>query len=333
MNRREILSLIILVVVVSFAAYKYYTRSFTETKSQYLMDTVVEISATSQNKNVGKQIDAVFAYIKNLEDKLNEYSGTSWLSKVNNSQQTTFDMDPDVYAMLVIADSLYNLTHGAFDPTIKPVWDLWGFNSESPTPPDSFEIKAELAKVGFDKIVFDKHKLVKPSDMQITLGALAKGYILDKAYDFMQSKGLKSGYISCRSSIRFFGLSVPQIVYVQHPRKSEDHIASFKIDNQSIGTSGDYQQFYEIDGIRYHHIINAITGYPVPKVYSVTVQSPLAVWADGLSTALFLLPPDEAIEVSKHFTDTNALIYYDRDGEIVSLKSMGFMDSELAEKL
>jgi len=333
MNKRELISLIILVMVVSFGAYKYITRSFTETKSQYLMDTVVEISASSKDKNVSKQIDAVFAYIKELEDRLNEYSDNSWLSKVNNSPQTSFDMDPDVYAMLVIADSLYRITNGAFDPTIKPVWDLWGFNSESPTPPDSLEIKAELVKVGFNKISFDKQKLVKPANMQITLGAIAKGYILDKAFEYMQSKGLKSGYISCRSSIRFFGLNFPQVVYVQHPRKPDDHIASFKIFNNSVGTSGDYQQFYEIDGIRYHHIINALTGYPVEKLHSVTVESPLAAWADGLSTALFLLPPDEAIEVVKQFPDTNAIIYYDSDGGIVSLKTIGFKENELKEKL
>lgn len=333
MNRREIVSLVILILVISFAAYKYYTRSFTETKSQYLMDTVVEISASSKDKNVGKQIDAVFSYIKELEDHLNEYSDGSWLSKVNNSNETSFDMDADVYEMLVIADSLYKLTHGAFDPTIKPVWDLWGFNSESPTPPDSLEIKAQLKRVGFHKLSFDKQKLIKPSDMQISLGAIAKGYILDKAFAYMQSKGLKSGYISCRSSIRFFGLGFPQVVYIQHPRKAEDHIASFKIFNKSVGTSGDYQQFYEIDGIRYHHIINALTGYPVQNVHSVTIEGPTAAWADGLSTALFLMAPEEAIEIAKQFPETNAIIYYDRDGEIVSLKSMGFKDSELKENL
>jgi len=80
MNRREIISLIILVLVIGFGTYKYLTRSFTELKSQYLMDTIVEISATSQSKNVGRQIDAVFNYIRNLENKLNEYNPQSYLA-------------------------------------------------------------------------------------------------------------------------------------------------------------------------------------------------------------------------------------------------------------
>ena len=124
MNRREIISLIILVLVIGFGTYKYLTRSFTELKSQYLMDTIVEISATSQSKNVGRQIDAVFNYIRNLEDKLNEFNPQSYLAKINaDTLNMVFEMDSDVYNLLTIADSLYKITGGAFDPTIKPVWD------------------------------------------------------------------------------------------------------------------------------------------------------------------------------------------------------------------
>lgn len=333
MTKKEIISLVILIAVLSFGTYKYYTRAFTEVKSQYLMDTIVEISATSKNKTIGKQIDSVFAYIKGLEAKLNEFQDDSWFSKVNNSTETTFPMDADVYAMLVIADSLYKMTGGAFDPTIKPVWDLWGFNSESPTIPDSLEIKKELLRVGFNRLKFDKNKLIKPIDMELGLGAISKGYILDKAREYMISIGLTSGYISCRSSMTFFGNPISQIVYIQHPRKSDDFIASFKILNKSVGTSGDYQQFFEIDGKRYHHIINPFTGYPVEDMHSVTVLTASAAWADGLSTAMFLMQPEMAIETAKKMNDTNAIIYYSKDGEIVSLKTLGITKCGLTEKI
>jgi thiamine biosynthesis lipoprotein len=275
----------------------------------------------------------VFALIKDMEAKLNEFQPDSWLSKVNNSNETQFPMDADIYEMLIIADSLYKMTEGAFDPTIKPVWDLWGFNSESPTVPDSLEIKEELKKVGFNRISFDKQKLIKPVDMQLSLGAIAKGYILDKARSYMLTNGIKSGYISCRSSMTFFGNPISQVVYIQHPSKTDDFIASFKILNNSVGTSGDYQQFFEIDGKRYHHIINPFTGYPVEAVHSVTVLNASAAWADGLSTALFLMPPEAAIEAIKLVADSNAIIYYSKDGEIVSLKTLGIMDSGLSERI
>ncbi|GAB1365491.1 FAD:protein FMN transferase [Candidatus Cloacimonadaceae bacterium] len=334
MTRKEITSLIILILVIGFGAYKYYNRSFTEVKSQYMLDTVVEISATSSSKQVGRQIDSVFTYIGRLEDKLNEYKDDSWLGRINtDSVNTVFAMDDDAYNILVIADSLYRLSEGSFDPSIKPVWDLWGFNTESPTPPDSLEIKKELGKVGFGEISFDRKELRKPRGMQLTFGAIAKGYILDKARDYMQTMHLESGYINCRSSMTFFGNRIPQIVYIQHPRKTDDHIASFKLQNLSVGTSGDYQQFYEIEGVRYHHIINPSTGYPVPDVHSVTVTCASAAWADGLSTALFLVPPEKGLEIIKRLPDTNVVIYYSNESGLVSLKSNGMKDLDLSEKL
>ncbi len=334
MTRKEIVSLIILILVISFGAYKYFKRSFTEVKSQYLLDTVVEISVTSSSKQVGRQIDSVFTYIARLENKLNEYKDDSWLGRINaDSINTVFAMDDDAYNILVIADSLYKLSNGAFDPSVKPVWDLWGFNTESPTPPDSLEIKQELTRVGFDRISFNRKELRKPRGMQLTFGAIAKGYILDQARKYMQTMHLESGYINCRSSMTFFGNGIPQIVYIQHPRKTDDHIASFKLRNLSVGTSGDYQQFYEVEGVRYHHIISPFDGYPIPNVHSVTVTCASAAWADGLSTALFLMPPEKGLDIVKQMPDTNVVIYYSNETGLVSLKSSGMKGLDLSEKL
>jgi len=333
MSRKEIISLVILILVVGVGAYRYFNRSFTETKSKYLLDTIVEVSATSQSKMINRQIDSVFAYIEKLEAKLDEYDSNSLVSKINESSRTSFPMDPDIYQMLIIADSLYTLTEGSFDVTIKPVFDLWGFSSETPAVPDSNLIKDEMKKVGFKKLRFDSHRLYKPTGMKLSFGAIAKGFILDKARDYMLSLGLNKGYINCRSSMTFYGNSIPQIVYIQHPRKADDSIASFKINNTSVGTSGDYQQFFEIDGIRYHHILDAKTGYPVSNMYSVTVVNPSAAWADGYSTALFLMDPNTVIQKTKAIKDFNAVIYYDQDGSPVSLKTLGMKDLELSEKL
>lgn len=342
MSKKEIISLIILILVVGYGAWQYFHSSFTQTKSQHLMDTIVRITATSKDKNIGARIDSVFAHIKHLEYKLNDYSEASWLWKVNNSDQTRFDMDPDVFNLLVIADSLHKMTGGAFDPTIKPVYDLWGFGSRphakldslTTAVPDSMILAKTLENVGFDKIKYDARHLYKPKGVQLAFGAIAKGYILDSARDYMKTLGITSGNIDCRSSMTFFGSNLPQQVYIQHPMLSQDdYIASFKIKNSSVGTSGNYQQFFELDGVRYHHILSPFTGYPVPSVYSCTVIHPSAAWADGLSTALFLLPPEEAIELARSIKNCDAVIYFDQDGSTVSLKTMGMKDIGFSEKL
>jgi thiamine biosynthesis lipoprotein len=333
MNRKELISLLILICVISFGLYRFLNRSYTAEKSQFLMDTIVRVSATSKSKDVNHKIDLVYAYIKKLEKDLTEYQDEGWLWKVNNTNNYRYPMHPEAYQMFAIADSMYHLTGGSFDITIKPVFDLWQFTSANPSIPDSLLIKKTLKQVGFDRIKFDKDFLYKPDGMQFSFGALAKGYILDRARDYMKSLGIEKGFIDCHSSMTFFGNQLlPEIVGIQHPRKMNDVIASLKVENNCIGTSGDYQQYFEVDSLRYHHILDAHTGYPVRNVYSVTVLNPSALLADALSTSLFLLNPDTAIAQLKRFPNTEAIIYYQKNGSIVSLKSKGIKAIIQSEK-
>jgi thiamine biosynthesis lipoprotein len=333
MNKKEIISLIILILVLSFGAYRYFTRSYTAEKSQFMMDTIVKISATSQSKDVNHKIDLVYNYIKKLENDLTEYKTGGWIWSVNNTNKYRYPMNPDAFQIFTLADSLYRFTDGSFDITIKPVFDLWQFSSSNPSVPDAKLIKQTLRQVGFNKIKYDKDFLYKPYGMQFTFGALAKGYILDKAREYMKSLDLEKGYIDCHSSMTFYGNQLlPEIVGIQHPRKMNDIIATLKVENNSIGTSGDYQQYFEVDSLRYHHILDPRTGYPVKNVYSVTVLHPSAFLADGLSTALFVMPPEVAIEKIKQYHEAEAIIYYLKNGSIVSLKTQGIKKIIQSEK-
>lgn len=333
MKRKEITSLIILIVVISFGLYRYLTRSYTAEKSQYLMDTIVKVSGTSKSKDINPKIDKVFDYIKRLEVDLNEYKEGGWLWNVNNTNSYRYPMNPDAYQILLMADSLYRLSGGSFDITIKPVFDLWQFNSANPQKPDTLLVKKTLEEVGFNKIKFDDKYLYKPEGMQFTFGALAKGYIIDKARNYMKSLDLEKGFIDCHSSMTFYGNTMlPEIIGIQHPRKMNDIIATLQVKDTSVGTSGDYQQFFEIDNVRYHHILDAHTGYPVRNIYSVTVLNPSAMLADGLSTALFLMNPETAIEKIKDIPNTEAIIYYQKNNTILSLKSKGIKKIIQSEK-
>ena len=121
MTKREIFSLVILILVIGFAAYKYFNRTFSSTKTRFLLDTIVDISASSKSKSVNKEIDSVFVFIERMEAKLDEYDSGSWVSKFNAMESGFFPMDEDVYEILLIADSLYTISGGTFDITIKPV--------------------------------------------------------------------------------------------------------------------------------------------------------------------------------------------------------------------
>jgi thiamine biosynthesis lipoprotein len=228
---------------------------------------------------------------------------------------------------------LYHFTEGSFDISIKPVFDLWQFNTANPQVPDAKLIKKTLNDVGFDRIRFDRNYLYKPKGMKLTFGALAKGYILDKARAYMQSLNLYKGYIDCHSSMTFYGNSIlPEIVGIQHPRQANEVIATLQVHDNSVGTSGDYQQYFEVNGIRYHHILNAKTGYPVRDIYSVTVLNPSALVADGFSTAIFTLNPEQAIDKIKTVPKTEVIIYYLKNNAITSLKTKGIKDIIQSEK-
>jgi thiamine biosynthesis lipoprotein len=333
MNRKEFVSLVILLSVISFGLFRYLTRSYTAEKSQYLMDTIVKISATSKTKDVQIKIDHVFEMMKSIEQDLDEYKEGSWLWELNNSNDYRFKMNPHAYQMMQLADSLYYLTDGHFDITIKPVFDLWQFSTANPQVPDAKLIKTKLMYVGFDKIKYDKEFIYKPLGMQLTFGALAKGYIIDQAREFMKSQGLYKGFIDCHSSMTFYGDSILQeIVGIQHPRKTNEIIATLQVKETSVGTSGDYQQYFELDKTRYHHILDARTGYPVKGIYSVTVLNPSALLADGLSTAVFLMNPDKALEALKLMPRTEVIIYYLKNNAITSLKSQGIKAIIQSEK-
>lgn len=343
MSKKEIVSLAILVVVIGYGAWNYFHRSYRDTRmDQDLLDTVVTISAKSKDKNVGAEIDSVFAYMHTLEAKFDDYDSLSWISKLNAADGKTFPMDPDTYELICLADSLHKVSHGLFDITVKPLYDLWGFSKVgtaladtlSQVPPDSLVIKETLKRVGFDRIRYNKKSITLPAGTQITFGALAKGYALDKARELMEKRGFLSGQIDCTSSMTFFGQPIAQIVSIQHPRPQpqKQTIGSFKIKNGSLSTSGDYQTYFDYAGRRYHHIIDPRTGYPVQNIYSVTVINPSGALSDGLSTALFLLHPEEAMQVIKRYPGTNAVIFYQENGNIVSLKSLGMKDLDWREE-
>ncbi len=152
MTRREIISLIILVCVIGYGAYQFVTREYTEIRSKHIMDTIVEISAHSKSKTVGSDIEDVFDFIRELQTKLDEYDPESLISQINSSSKDEFAMDPDIYELLKLSEQLWQMTDGAFDPTIKPVWDLWNFSSADPVLPDSLLIQKELEKVDFSSL-------------------------------------------------------------------------------------------------------------------------------------------------------------------------------------
>jgi len=334
MTRKEITSLIILALVLLIGVYKFVTAEYEHIDSKYLNYTPnlqgknlkTEIYVVSDKKNVEAVTQEAFDYMQQLIYKYSEDCEDSQVYKINHSAGKKYPMDDGVYVMLEKAREMYELTEGCFDISVKPVFDLWDFDSAERGNydhnklliPDTTEVQAKLRLVDFSQIEYTQDYIILPENMKLTFGAISKGYIVDKTVEFLQERGVKAGYVDQTSSIRYFGELTQQIkLGIQHPRDNSRIIAELtNLNNMAIATSGDYQQFFDIETKRYHHLIDAKTGYPCNRNVSVTILSTSAFDADALSTALFLMDSDKAIDYLKGLKETEAIIYTDSYDEI-----------------
>lgn len=329
MTRKEITSLLLLALVIIIAIYKFATVEYEYVDSRYMnyapslqgKSLRTEIYVLSDKKNGAEITQDAFAYMQNLIYKFSEDYNESIVYKINHANGEKVTIDEDIFQLLEEARKMYELTDGQFDITVKAVYDLWDFDKaergnyafNASLIPDSTLIKEKLSLVDFSKIAYTEDSITLPAGMQITFGAISKGYIVDKTVDYIQSKGAKAGYVDQISSIRYFGeLHKKIILGIQHPRNNSEIIAQLtNLKDMSIATSGDYQQFFDVEDKRYHHIINAKTGYPCSRNASVTILAPKAFDADALSTALFLIENDKAVSYLKNLQATEAIIYSD----------------------
>lgn len=322
MSRKEWFSIAILIFVLIFAIYRYKNRQFTETQASIRMGTLLEVSLISRDSDVTVVMDSLFSLIDYYEKKFSFYDPEGDLWKINHSDQDSISIDSEFYELFLLAEKYYHKTSGKYDITAAPLITLWHTERTTIPPPDS--IKLAMSKVGFNKIELHPEYIIKPVDMKIDLGSIAKGYIVDRAVEFAISKDIDYGYINAGGDIRLFGRSPrKQVIGIRHPRDPRRVIASLSLSDKAVVTSGDYERYFEVDGVRYHHIINPLTGYPVENVFSVTIIAPDATKADILSTVVFLMDPEEAIELISNSQDVEGVIYYQDEDTILSLRTEG----------
>jgi thiamine biosynthesis lipoprotein len=272
-------------------------------KTEILMDTVVSVKIYGKDKNYLEDlIDNTFRVIRTLSIKINNYDKRGEIYKINYyAGIKPVKVDKVVIDFLKRSINLCKATGNYLDISIGTVLKLWGFATQHPNLPEKNQILNAIKLKGLDLIKIDEKNstvFIVKKGISIDVGAVAKGYIIDKGIEYLKSKNIKKGVINAGGDIRFIGFKenkkVMWNVGIRNPfsENPSDIIKQLKVGNWAIVTSGDYERYFIKNGKKYHHIINPFTGYPARKVHSVTVCAENAFIADGLATAIFVMGKD-----------------------------------------
>lgn len=290
------LFLCLLVMSFSFLLTSCKTEVNSEAAEFFVFDTVVDITAYGENAK--EAINAVREELYWYDALLSATNETSDIYKLNSNQ--TGQVSDETAEIIDKSLKISEISDGCLDITIYPISELWGFTGGNYRVPEKSEIEEALNFVGYNKISLQEETVVKEEpNVKIDLGAVAKGYIGDKAAEAVKNAGCDSAILSIGGNVVAVG---------KKPDGEDFNIgvawtdgkgicATIPLSDISAVTSGTYQRNFTENGVFYHHIIDPKTGYPAESdVGSVTIFSNDGLAADGLSTAFFVMGSEKAVE-------------------------------------
>ena len=286
-------------------------------RETFAMDTV--LSFRLPDMVTEEQYQETLAQIKRLEEIFSRTVPDSVTSRFNHSESGMEITDPDFLALLSRSLEIAGQTGGAFDLTAGPLTELWDITGENPEIPDESEIQTALTAVGYRKLTLQDGFLSKEnSGVSLDFGGCAKGYICEAVLNQLKQLGVESGILSFGGNVGILGPLEGKStcrVGIANPDYPEFAAGSLPVDRGFVSVSGDYERYFEADGIRYHHIFDPKTGRPAQSgVRSVAVWSEDGTLADALSTALFVMGVQGAQELYESGIYSFEAVFYLSDG-------------------
>ncbi len=269
--------------------------------------------------------DDIEAALETVNAQMSTYRDDSHISRFNQlSPGESITLPPEFTVVLLAALDLAEQTEGAFDPTVGPLVNLWGFGPDGirdEAPPEE-EIEATRARVGWERLEFDMNTraLTQPGDAYLDLSAIAKGYAADLVADTLENRGITDYLVDMGGDMRVRGSkpeNQPWRIAVERPVPGERDIHSIiEPGDKAIATSGSYRNFFRDGEQEFSHTIDPHTGYPVPQdLVSVTVLHDNAKMADGLATAITALGAEAGLEFARE-RDLAVLLLVRDNGDV-----------------
>jgi len=280
-----------------------------------LMGSAFEIIVIEDNQILAeKLLKEAVEEIKRIENELTEFDENSFTSLINiNAGIQPVKVTEEVYQLLKRCQNISHITQGAFDITVSPLKKLYNFKNGDFTFPEKNKIQDVLKLTGFEhlKLLPDNTVYLTKKGMRISFAAIGKGYAADCVKKKWKQQLIKGGAVNASGDLCVFGNQEdgnPWKIGIQHPDNKNKMLFSIPLREGAIATSGDYEQYFIKDGIRFSHTIHPKTGLPIKGIKSVSILHSSAELCDALATAVYVMGAEVGLHFINQLPNTHAVI-------------------------
>lgn len=317
MRKYPKLSLAVMAALLVVCVAAYYMRDINKsaTKGIFAMDTYMEITAYGRDSE--EAVDAAAQEIQRLDALLSTGLAESEVSCLNRNKSGTLSEDTGYLLRRSLA--LWEETAGAFDITVYPVMQAWGFDTQQFRVPDEEELRALCTRVDASGLAYNEetNALTLPEGVELDFGGIAKGYASMRVAQIMREYHIRSAKLNLGGNVQLIGARPDGRAWriaIRNPQPEEPYLGVLSVKDKAVVTSGGYERYFEEAGVMYHHILDPKTGRPAQTgLVSVTIVSADGTLADGLSTALFVMGREKAAAFWRENSDRFDAVLLDED--------------------
>jgi len=290
-------------------------------RTEAIMGTRVYVQLWADDPGKGNAaMDAVMADMRRIDALMSHYKPASPLSQINaHANSGPVQVDKELFDLIKLSTHYSQITEGAFDITYASVGYLYDYRHH--IHPTEEQIRKALPAVNWRNMLLDEgHHTVRfeHPGMRIDLGGIGKGYAVDHGVAILKARGIRHAVVTAGGDSRILGdhMGRPWLVAIRHPDDPRKVVTRIPLSDTAMSTSGDYERYFDENGVRYHHIIDPRTGHSAGKVRSATILAPTATQTDGMSKTAFVLGPEKALEIINRMPEYDA-VFVCPDGRVL----------------
>jgi FAD:protein FMN transferase len=311
-----------LLSLLAFAsAVPHAARAAWMERTEAIMGTRVYVQLWADDPVKGNAaIEAVMAEMRRIDALMSHYKPDSQLSQINaHANSEPVQVDKELFDLIKLSTHYSQITEGAFDITYASVGYLYDYRRH--LHPTQEQIQKALPAVNWRNMLLDEERhsvRFEHPGMRIDLGGIGKGYAVDRGVGILKARGIQHAVVTAGGDSRIIGdhMGRPWLVAIRHPDDPKKVVTRIPLSDSAMSTSGDYERYFDENGVRYHHIIDPRTGHSASKVRSATILAPTATQTDGMSKTAFVLGPEKALEIINRMPEYDA-VFVCPDGRVL----------------